>query len=323
MGRNRARRLVLATAALAAVVAVPATANDAAAPAPGDAQPPSLSTPSSHFAPALSRIVSTRVWHTRLSTVRNSNARRIGRSLAGLHPTWVSGLLRYRRNQYPNRRETRTWREIRRVVRSRNHGAQFDVVLNAMQYRTPAAITKTMRRIRHKLDNDGWFFDFFSSAFRKHPKMIRAAIHSAHKHGEWIGGNVFGLAGKAPKLPARADFLSVQDNNAFHLNLKAVKRLSRRHTVTYHLHNDPDKQRGGGCRFIEGLTSQERRRLIKRRAAQGDRRGFRMSYPVLFPECLRARPNAPGSFLYSYNAFRDPPVARTIRNLLDRYDFKS
>ncbi len=225
---------------------------------------------SAALASALPRIVSARVWHTRLSVVRNSNARRVGRSLASLHPTWVTGLLRYRRNQYPNRREARTWREIRRIVRASNPTVQFDVVLNALQYRTPAAITKTMRRIRHRLGNEGWFFDFYSSAFQKHPKMVRAAIASAHRHGEWVGGNVFGIAGRNPKLPARADFLSVQDNNAFRLNLKAVKRLSRRHLVTYHLHSDPNKQRGGSCRFIEGLRSQERRRLIKRRAAQAD-----------------------------------------------------
>jgi hypothetical protein len=42
---------------------------------------------------------------------------------------------------------------------------------------------------------------------------------------------------------------------------------------------------------------------------------------VLFPECLRARPRGPGTFLYSYNAFRDPPVANAIRRMLDRYDF--
>ena len=318
------RRVTVACVVFCALVAasLPARGETAASlPARGDtasAGPPSAT--SAHFVGAVSRPISTRVFHTRLATVRNSNARRIGRSLSTLQPTWVSGLLRYRRNQYPNRKETRAWREIRRIVRAHNHAAQFDVVLNAMQYRTPAAITKAMRRIRHKLGNEGWFFDFFSTAFRRHPRMVRAAIASAHRHNEWIGGNVFGLGRRRQRLPARADFLAVQDS-VLHLNLSAVRRLSKRSPIVYHLHNDPDKQRGGGCRFIERLSSQQRRRLIKRRAAQGARRGFRVAYPVLFPECLRARPNGPGNFLYSYNAFRDPPVARAIARLLDRYDF--
>jgi hypothetical protein len=318
MARERRVRLALAGTIACALIAGGAS---------GDGDPPSKAsaagapTPTTpRFGAALPRIVSARVWHTRLSTVRNSNARRVGRSIASLHPTWVTGLLRYRRNQYPNRKEAHTWREIRRIVHTDSPAAQFDVVLNALQYRTPAAVTKTMRRIRHKLGNEGWFFDFFSSAFRKHPKMVRAAIASAHRHGEWIGGNAFGIGGRTPKLPARADFLSVQDNNAFRLNLKAVKRLTRKHLVTYHVHSDPNKQRGGSCRFIERLTSQERRRLVKRRAAQAARRGFHMSYPALYPLCMRARPNGPGSLLYSYNAFRDPPVIRAIRRLLNRYD---
>jgi hypothetical protein len=318
MGRRRRARVAIAAAIACGLIAGGAIGDGNAPPPARAAAAPAAIAP--NFAPALSRIVSARVWHTRLSTVRNSNARRIGRSLATLHPTWVTGLMRYRRNQYPNRKEARTWREIRRIVRASNPGAQFDVVLNALQYRTPAAITKTMRRIRHRLGPEGWFFDFYSSAFKKHPKMVRAAIASAHRHGEWVGGNVFGIAGRNAKLPARADYLSVQDNSAFRLNLKAVKRLTRKHLVTYHLHSDPNKQRGGSCRFIEGLSSQSRRRLIKRRAAQADRRGFHMSYPALYPLCMRARPNAPGSLLYSYNAFRDPPVIRAIRRMLNRYD---
>ncbi len=146
------------------------------------------------LSPAQSRIISARVWHTRISTVAHTNSRRIGRSIASLHPTWVTGLLRYARNQYPHRDEVRAWHQIRRIVRTASPGAQFDVVLNAMQYRTPRAIRMMMRRLRAKLNNDGWFLDFYSQGFRKHPRMIRAAINSAHGHGEWIGGNVFGIS---------------------------------------------------------------------------------------------------------------------------------
>jgi len=273
--------------------------------------------PSPAFAHTLSRVVSVRVHHTRISTVRNSNARRIGRSIATLHPTWVTGTLRYARNQYPTHAEARAWREIRRIVHRTNPGTQFDIVLNAMQYRTPAAVRMTMGRLRAKLGPEGWFFDFFSTAFHKHPRMIRAAIKSAHHHGEWIGGNVFGIAKRRP-MPARADFLSVQDS-IFHLNLPAVRRLAKHHHVLYHLQNDPARALSGGCRFIKKFGSSRRRALLRRRAAQQHRYGFRVSYPVLFPECFHGRPGQPGHFLYSYNAFRDPPVVKAIVELLDRY----
>lgn len=281
-----------------------------------------VETPASRatFAAATSRIISVRVFHTRIATVRNAPATRIGRSLASLHPTWVSGMLRYARHQYPKGIELRAWRRIRRIVRVESPNAQFDVVLNAQQYRTPAAIRLTMRRLRPKLHNDGWFFDFFGAAFRTHPKMVKAAIDSAHAHGEWIGGNIFGIAKRRP-LPARAEFLSVQDH-VFHLNLPAVRRLARHHPIVYHLNSDPAHERSGGCRFIQRLNTARRRALIRRRAAQQVRHNFRVSYPAMFPQCVRPREGGGPPFLAAYNAFRDPPMAAEIRRLLDRYDYQ-
>lgn len=275
-------------------------------------------TPRESFAAANSRIVSARVRHTRISTVRNSNAGRIGRNLASLRPTWVTGLLRYARHQYPTRSEVKAWNKIRTKVRNRVPTAQFDVVLNAEHYRTPAAIRLTMRRLRAKLGPEGWFFDFLSGEFRKHPRMVRAAIASAHSHGEWIGGNVFGVAQHRP-LPRRVDFVSVQDH-VFHLNLGAVRRLATGKRVIYHLNSDPARARSGGCRFIQRFSTKRRMALVRRRAAQQPRVGFRFSYPVLFPQCIRPRKGG-GSFLAAYNAFRDPPMVREIRRLLDAYDF--
>ena len=300
---------VLAAAFASASAAPPAGGRVASAIPPG---PPS-------FQAALSRVVSSRVYHTRLHVVRNSTSNRIGRSLASLHPTWVTGLLRYARNQYPTHDEVHAWRQIRAIVRRSSPNVQFDVVLNADQYRTPKAVTTTMRRLSAKLGNEGWFFDFLSRGARRHPRMVKAAIAWAHTRGQWIGGNVFGLV-RERAFPVNADFLSVQDDG-FRLNLPAVQRISTASTVLYHLNNDPDDKASGGCRFIKDYSTARRRQLIRRRASAQIRYGFRMSYPALFPECLHSRPRGPGTFLSSYNAFRDPPMAREIRKLLDRYDF--
>jgi hypothetical protein len=276
--------------------------------------------PRSQLADGLSRVISARVRHTRLVPIQRSNARKIGRKLASFRPTWVTGTLRYARNQYPKRNEVRAWEEIRRIVRDDSPSAQFDVVLNALQYRTPASIQRTMARMRAKLGPEGWFFDFFSTAFRKNPKAVDAAIADAHAHGEWIGGNVWGLAKNRP-LPQGADFLSVQDHT-FRLNLPAVRLLAAQVPVLYHLNSEPHRPTSGGCRFITGLSTKRRRAFVRKRAGQQVTHGFRMSYPVFFPQCIRPRKGARGrTFLGAYNAFRDPPMPREIRRLLDAYDF--
>jgi len=304
----RARR-----AALLTFIAVVSLGAGEASPGPPPAVSPGVS------AQQLSRIVSARVHHTRIPVVRNSNAGKIGRALASLRPTWVTGLIRYARNQHPNRVEVRAWERITAAVRAASPGAQFDVVLNAKQYMNGRQLRAMMRRVRSRLHNDGWFFDFYSVAFRRRPRMIRTAIESAHRHGEWIGGNVFGFARRKAAMPERSDFLAIQDFR-LRLRLGAVRRLSALAPIMYHLHNDPVRERGGGCSFIERLNTHERRLLLRRRARQQAAYGFRVSYPALFPECFRERGPQRTEVLYSYNAFRDPPMAATIRTLLDRYD---
>jgi hypothetical protein len=269
----------------------------------------------------MSRIVSARVHHTRISTARNLNARRVGQALASLHPSWVTGLIRYAKGQHPTGSEVRAWRMISRIVRRASPTVQFDVTLNAEHYLNGDELLRMMHRVRKKLDNDGWFFDFYSTAFRQRPRMIRAAIASAHAHGEFVGGNIFGLARRRRPVPRRSDFASVQDFRNLTLNRPAVRRLARVLPVVYHLNNNPGRPRSGGCRFIQAFSSARRRALIRHRAKQQAAFGFRVSYPALFPECIRDRPGrGTGRFLFSYNVFRDPPVRKVVRHLLNRYD---
>jgi hypothetical protein len=309
--RNRsAARGVIAALAAAAIALFTAAGPAGEPPAPPPPKPAA-------FSEQLSRIVSARVLHTRIPTVRKSNSRRIGNWLASLRPTWVTGLLRYRKGQHPNGREIRAWQNITRIVRLGNPEAQFDVALNIDQYKNADQIRLMMDRIRARLGNDGWFLDFMSTYHRKHPGVVRSAIDYAHANGEWIGGNVFGIRHRRG-IPYRADYLAVQDHG-LRLNLPAVRKLAAKLPVVYHLHNHPDRPRGGGCRFIEHLSARKRRKHVRQRAAQQVRFGFRVSYPALFPACRRERAHRDMGFLYSYNAFRDRRMAKTIRALLDRY----
>src|SRR5688572_9735514 len=297
--RSGARRVLGAVLVAIAVAWIPAASS-------GDHPDPIIPGPAT-FPQKMQRIVAARVLHTRLSVVRNTNARRIGRSLAGLRPTWVSGMIRYARGQHPKKDEVRAWREITGIVRATNPAVGFDVTLNAKQYRNGQEIQRMMHRVRKKLNNDGWFFDFYSRAYRKRPRMIRAAIANAHAHGEWIGGNIFGIERKGRPLPMRSDFLAVQDFR-LRLNLRAVARFNGRVPLLYHIENDPDRPLSGGCQFIKEMSTAKRTALVRRRARQQARYGFRFQYPVLLPQCLRHRRDR--TFLQAYNAFRDPPMAR-------------
>ena len=121
----------------------------------------------------------------------------------------------------------RAWRTIVSAVRAASPDAKFAVELNPIEFRKrPRAPTRMMDRIRiTALGNDGWLMDFWSLVSRKRPGLVRAALANAHANGEFVGGNVFGIA-RRPRIPSATDYVAVQDFG-FHLNLKAIRRLSR------------------------------------------------------------------------------------------------
>ena len=233
VARGVPTRGLIALALTAALIATGSAAGDDRAD-----RDPAAHTPSPAFAHALSRVVSVRVHHTRISTVRNTNARRIGRSLASLHPTWVTGLLRYARNQYPTHDEARAWRRDPPASSGANPGC---AVRRRPERRSSTGPRRrsapTMRRLRTKLGNEGWFFDFFSTAFRRHPRMIRAAIN--------VGARARGMD-RRQRLRAREAAAAARARRlllgpGLGLSPQPARRPPARaaQAVLYHLNNDP------------------------------------------------------------------------------------
>lgn len=286
---------------LAALVALTAAA-------PGQAASPGPPDPS--------RIASVRIFQDQQFTAKHQTPASIGAALAGVRPTYVSSLIRYAAGQRVRPREVRAWRTIVPAVRAASPEARFAVELNPIEFRNAGALTRMMGRIRTALGNDGWLMDFWSLVSRKRPGLVRAALANAHANGEFVGGNVFGIA-RHPRIPSATDYVAVQDFG-FHLNLKAIHRLSRRFPVHLHLMNSPDRPLSVGCIFMEQFSTAHRIRYVRKRARQQGPWGFHLGYPVFFPECERHRGQGDAT-IFSYDAVRDPPMLATIGVLMDRY----
>jgi hypothetical protein len=175
-----------------------------------------------------------------------------------------------------------------------------------------------MAKVRRRVRPDSWVFDFYARAAERRLEPMKAAVASAHRHGESIGGNAFGIA-RRPRIPAGTDYVVVQASD-FRINLEAVRKLARRFTVHLQLGNDPGHPDSDGCRFIRELTTNERARYIRRRAREQAKFHYRFAYPVFFPACVRERSaNGVKGGLFTYNATRDHGMIRTIRRLMRRY----
>jgi hypothetical protein len=294
-----------------------AAATFAAALAVGTAPAATGSGTPKAFPAQLDRVAFARVYQDGTWTLRGEDPASVGQALASLNPSWVVTLVRLKKNDPVPAKVVQAWNTITSLVRAASPDAQFDVELNAMQYRKPSQAVRMMAAVRAKLDVDGWTLDFYTPAYRKYPNAVEAAIANAHTNGEWIGGNAFRLQ-NTPRVPPNSDFIAVQDFG-FQLDLQAVKELAQEAPVLYHLNNTPAVPTSDGCRFVEKFTTARRQAWISQRASQQAAYDFRVGYPVFFPECERGT-NRNNPILYAYNATQDPPMMQTIGNLLDQYD---
>jgi len=264
------------------------------------------------------RIVDVRMYQGRRWTIEGETASSVGAALAALRPTYVSGLIRFPADKGAGSYEVTAWNKVRDALRAAVPHARISIELNALEYPTPRSISAKMQQIRERFDNDAWLFDFYTSAARRRPQVMAAAVASAHDNGESIGGNAFGLASN-PRIPRGTDFIAVQDSR-FRIDLDAVRALSKRvPAVFFHLGNAPALPQSDGCAWIRDLKTKDRRAYLVERAHQQRAYGFRLEYPLFYPECAIARRQGQRVRIYTYNATADRPVLRTIEALLDRY----
>jgi len=263
------------------------------------------------------RIAAVRMFQDGQYVAKRQSPQSIGAALASLKPTYVSALIRFAAGQKVRPREVRGWNTVVQAVRATSPGAQFSVELNAAEYPTVKSIRRMMAAVRAKLDVDGWLFDFYTPAARKKPRVMRAALASAHANGEFLGGNAFGIA-SGPRIPAGTDYIAVQDFD-FHIDLAAVRALAKRATVFFHLGNSPNLSYSDGCKFIEKFSAARREAYVRLRAGQQAANSFRLAYPVFFPECERNRGQR-NATLFTYDAPRDGTMMQTIASLMDQFD---
>ncbi len=265
------------------------------------------------------RIAAVRVFQRGVLAVHRETPESIARALARLRPTLVTAPLRYHVGQKVRAREVHAWETIRRAVRAVRPTARFLISLNALNFGRPARVEAMMAKIRGRIEPDGWVFDFYSRAAERRRAVVEAAVADAKRHGETVGGNVFGIA-RHPRIPRGTDYVVVQGTN-FQINLAAVRRLARRFPVYLQVANDPRRPDSDGCRFMRELNRRERAAYVSRRARQQAKYHYRFAYPVFFPACIREDATGGGrGGVFAYNATRDAGMMRTIKRLMARYD---
>ena len=176
-----------------------------------------------------------------------------------------------------------------------------------------------MAKVRARIEPDGWVFDFYTRAAERRRAVMKAAVADAKRHGETVGGNVFGIA-RQPRIPGGTDYVVVQGSD-FRVDLPAVRRLARRFPVYLQVGNDPRRPDSDGCRFMRELSAKERVAYVARGLASS--RGITTASPIRSSSPPASGPPPRARAGEGSSPTTRPGTAtmvRTIKRLMARYD---
>lgn len=256
------------------------------------------------------RIIQARLFHNGSWTLSDSSqtAVTVGRTLASLHPSFVTGLLRVSDRGEVSHAEEDAFTAIRSAIRASSKECRFDIVLNAGDGRSGDMIVHHMRDISTRLHPDAWTFYVSPDDSSVSAEVFEEGIAAAHAAGQMVGYD-----GPLSLVPEGIDYLVVRAWD-LRINRKQIDllKLTKRIPLivelptTYGNQPSPD-----AVSYVENLSSTERASVLQQLAENQNSWGYRFAYPVFYP-------------LYppkhSFDATKDPILMVTIRSLLARFN---
>jgi hypothetical protein len=242
-------------------------------------------------------------------------------ALAGLRPSYISGLIYLENGTTVTARMIDDYGTIRAAARAANANVKLDVEISLnpsppapkQPFSDAAALVAQMAAVDCQLHPDSWMFDFYSDAEKVHPDWVVAALAYAHAHGQLVGGNVFGAT-----VPPGSDFVAFVDDavdGGFGFDFRRTEITSLRQSspstlLVGHLQSNP--QNGPAtesCVFSHQWDEPTRAAYVSHWATSQVDAGFGFIYPVFYPLC-------PGAI--AFDATRDlAPDGGTLYDSVD------
>jgi hypothetical protein len=250
------------------------------------------------------------------------DAAAVAAALAGLRPSYISGLVYLENGTTVTQRMIDDYGVIRAAARAANANAKLDVEISLNPsppspkepFADASALVAQMTVIDCQLHPDAWMFDFYSDAQKVHPDWVAAAIAYAHAHGQLVGGNVFG-----GMIPPGSDFAAFVDDavdGGFGFDFRQTEIASLRQSspstlLVAHLQSNP--QNGPtteSCVYSYQWDEPTRAEYLSHWATSQADAGFGFIYPVFYPLC-------PGGI--AFDSTRDlAPDGGTLYEAVDR-----
>ena len=256
------------------------------------------------------RIIQARLYHNGNWTLPDASQTpvTVGRTLASLRPSFVTGLLRLTDHGDLSHAEEEAFLVIRSAVQTSSKVCRFDIVLNVGDERSADIIVRHLKEITVRLHPDAWTFYISPDNTSVNPDVLEEGIAAAHAAGQMVGYD-----GPLSLVPEGIDYLVIR---AWDLKvnkrqidlLKANKRIPLIVEIPTTFGNQPPPEVDS---YVNELSSQDRAASLTALAENQNSWGYRFAYPVFYPLCPAK---------HAFDATKDSILMVTIRSLLARFN---
>lgn len=255
------------------------------------------------------RVIQSRIYHAGSWTLEDTAQTpvTVGRTIASLRPSFVTGILRVVDHGVPGNAESEAYGTIRSAVRSSVKGCRFDVVIDAGNETSGSLFVRRMKEIDSRIHPDAWTLYIPPDSTSINPESLAEAISYAHSQGDMVGYD-----GPLSLIPEGVDYIAFRAWG-LQVNQEQIERLASRHIplivelpTTFGSREHPD------CtRYLHEMDGAEKAALLTRLATNQSSWGYRLAYPLFYP--LQSSRKA-------FDATKDSILMVTIRSLLARFN---
>lgn len=228
------------------------------------------------------RVVQARIFHAGDWTLKGSAQTpvTVGRTLAALQPTFLTGILRISNEGTLSPVEAEAYETIRKAILASNKSCRFDVVMNIRGVTSGEELAARIREISGRIHPDAWTFYLSPATDVVVPSVFTQGIATAHALGEMVGYD-----GPLSLIPEGVDFIVVRAWDLT-VNRKTIDLLRAEHHLPVIVElptSFGDKPSRGAVRYADSMESTERAAILTSLAENQNSWGYRFAYPVFYP----------------------------------------
>ncbi len=256
------------------------------------------------------RVIQARLFHQGSWTLPGSSQTplSIGRSLASLHPTFLTGLVRVQDYGGITNADVEAFKAVRSVVLTENRECLFDMVVNAGDESFGSVFIEHLKQINAKVRPDAWTFLVRPNDKNVNALVLAKGVAYAHSCGQLVG-----FEGPLSLIPEGVDFIVIR---AWDFKVSKTKLASIRAKYEVPLIVEIPTSFGKSKQpevisYFKNESGVDRSEVISRLAVDQSSFGYRFAYPLIYPI---------DPVGHSFDATKDLILFVTIRALMVKFN---